>query len=51
MGRCKEMVFGEIISIKNMWEVGRIIKLMDMEFIQLRKVIIKVYKIIFRLIF
>jgi hypothetical protein len=39
---CKEMVYGEIIGIRNMWEVGKITKLMVMEFTQPRKVIIKV---------
>lgn len=42
MGQCKEMVYGEIINIKNMLELGKIIKHMGMEYILLKKVIIKV---------
>jgi hypothetical protein len=39
---CKAMVCGRTVSIKNMLEAGKIIKLTDMEFMQHKKVIIKV---------
>lgn len=39
---CKVMDFGEIKNNKNMLEIGKIIKQMVMEFIKLKKVIIKV---------
>ena len=45
MELCKVMVFGEIANMKNMWEAGKTIKLMAMEFIRHKKVIIKVLKI------
>ena len=50
MGPCRAMGFGEIINIRNMWAVGKIIKLTVMGYMLLRKVIIKVFDLLFRVI-
>lgn len=42
MGPCREMGSGEITNMRNMLEAGRITKLMAMESMLLKKVIIRV---------
>lgn len=42
MAQCKGMDFGEMKNNKNMLVTGRVIRLMAMEFIRLKRVIIKV---------